>query len=235
MDAVRVPSLKVVVAGLNSTIHESHRDGDHHGFVGEAQFRWFDDKLAEYERKGWLRLSLVHHNVMRGATVDDENLKDADDLREILGDRLHVLLHGHTHQGRIEMLGSLPVISTGRAAVKRDQRPGPSQDEPGETPNQYQLVRLTRGGLWCAARAYAYERKRWVGDNRVSKQGDCWWYSLDRAWSYVGATFPSPTAADTTDEDDAEPESMRLDRRGGGEDRDAKEICVDEFSHTWSG
>jgi 3',5'-cyclic AMP phosphodiesterase CpdA len=190
-----IPLLKVVIAGLNSTIHESHRDADHHGFVGEAQLRWFRDRLREYENKGWLRVGLVHHNAVRRASVDDENLKDTDDLREHLGELLHVLLHGHTHQGRIEMIGpSLPVIATGSAAVKRDQRPGPSPDQPGETPNQYQLVRFTRTGLWCAAREYTYERKRWIGDTRVSKLGDRWWYSLDRTWSRAEATFPPPTA-----------------------------------------
>jgi 3',5'-cyclic AMP phosphodiesterase CpdA len=200
-----IPALKVVVAGLNSTIHESHLDADHHGFVGEAQLRWFRDKLADYERKGWLRVGLVHHNVVRKASVDDENLKDADLLREYLGELLHVLLHGHTHQGRVEMLGPLlPVISTGSAAVKRDQRPGPSPDQPGETPNQYQLVRLTRTGLWCAARAYTYEPKRWIGDTRVSRSGDRWWYSLDRAWPRAEATFP-PLAAAPPGRDAAEP------------------------------
>jgi WD40 repeat protein/3',5'-cyclic AMP phosphodiesterase CpdA len=191
-----IPALKVVVAGMNSTLHESHREADHHGFVGEAQLRWFSDRLEEYERRGWLRVGLVHHNAVRRAAVDDENLKDADDLREVLGERLHVLLHGHTHQGRLEMLGpSLPVISTGSAAVKRDQRPGPSQDQPGETPNQYQLVRLTRAGLWCAARQYTYERKRWIGDTRVSKSGDRAHYSLDRTWPRADATFPPPVLA----------------------------------------
>ncbi|HWO22877.1 MAG TPA: pentapeptide repeat-containing protein [Kofleriaceae bacterium] len=213
-----IPALKVVVAGMNSTIHESHLDADHHGFVGEPQLRWFASRLAEYERKGWLRVGLVHHNAVRRAALDDENLQDADDLREILGDRLHVLLHGHTHQGRVEMLGpSLPVISTGSAAVRRDQRPGPSQDQPGETPNQYQIVRITRGGLWCAAREYTYERKRWVGDTRVSKHGDRWWHSLDRAWPTAEATFPpaAPTAhrrdshATSDDDHGAERREMR--------------------------
>jgi 3',5'-cyclic AMP phosphodiesterase CpdA len=226
-----IPALKVVVAGLNSTIHESHREEDHHGFVGEAQLRWFSDRLAEYERKGWLRIGLVHHNAVRRAAVDDENLKDADDLREILGERLHVLLHGHTHQGRLEMLGpSLPVISTGSAAVKRDQRPGPSHDQPGETPNQYQIVRLTRAGLWCAAREYTYQRKRWIGDTRVSKSGDRWWYSFDRTWPQAEATFPPPAATesrrgaahpgpDIDDPMDAadheDPDSARRSRKGG--------------------
>ena len=34
--------------------------------------------------------------------------------------------------------------------------------------------------MWCAAREYTYERKRWIGDNRVSSHGDRWWHSLDR-------------------------------------------------------
>jgi WD40 repeat protein/3',5'-cyclic AMP phosphodiesterase CpdA len=191
-----IPSLSVVVAGLNSTIGDSHRDEDHHGFVGEPQLRWFADRLVEYEARDWLRVGIVHHNAVRRAAVDDENLKDADDLRETLGDRLHLLLHGHTHQGRVEMLGpSLPVIATGSAAVRRDQRPGPSAHEAGETPNQYQIVRLTRDGLRCFAREYTYERKRWIGDTRVSKHGDVWWYEEKRTWPRAEATFPPPVSA----------------------------------------
>jgi len=190
-----IPALKVVVAGLNSTLHESHRD--HHGFVGEAQLRWFEDKLAPYERQGWLRLGLVHHNALRRAADDDENLRDADDLRNVLGERLHLLLHGHTHQGQVDMLGpTLPVVSTGSAAVKRDQRPGPPE-QPGETPNQYQLVRLTPRGLQCAARAYDYQRKRWIGDTRVSSRGDRWWYELEREWLDADTTFHARLDAST--------------------------------------
>jgi len=211
-----IPALKVVVAGLNSTIHDSHRDEDHHGFLGEPQLRWFDDRLAEYERKGWLRVGMVHHNAVRRAAADDENLTDADDLREVLGERLHVLLHGHTHQGRVEMLGpALPVISTGSAAVRRDQRPGPSPDQPGETPNQYQIVRVSRGGLWCAAREYTYERKRWIGDNRVSRHGDTWWHALDRAWPDAEATFPASAprgrpVPEVRDPDDTDSGKIRI-------------------------
>lgn len=211
-----IPSLQVVVAGLNSTIHEGHRDADHHGFVGEDQLRWFDDRLAEYERKGWLRIGLVHHNAVRRAIADDENLRDADDLRAVLGERLHVLLHGHTHQGRIEMLGpSLPVLATGSAAVARDQRPGP-QDAAGETPNQYQIVRLAAGGVWCFGRAYDHARKAWIGDTRVSPRGDRWWDHLARDWPRSSATFPSAAtlqagaadlAAVALDADGREPEA----------------------------
>src|SRR5262249_9724079 len=37
-----MPDLKLVVAGLNSTMRESHRDDDHYGYLGEAQLRWRD-------------------------------------------------------------------------------------------------------------------------------------------------------------------------------------------------
>ena len=36
-----IPDVKVVVAGLNSTMAESHREGTHYGHVGEDQLRWF--------------------------------------------------------------------------------------------------------------------------------------------------------------------------------------------------
>ena len=46
----------------------------HYGYVGEAQLDWFKKRLDEAERNGLLRIGLVHHNVVRGATDDDENL-----------------------------------------------------------------------------------------------------------------------------------------------------------------
>jgi 3',5'-cyclic AMP phosphodiesterase CpdA len=207
-----ISALQLVVAGLNSTIHESHLDADHHGFLGEEQLRWFADRLADYRRRGWLRLGMVHHNAVRRAAIDEENLKDADDLRNILGDQLHLLLHGHTHEGRVEMLGpALTVISTGSAAVARDQRPGPPR-VPGEVPNQYQLVRLTPDGLWHATREYAYERKRWIGDNRVSPRGDRWWASYAGIWRAAGAIFPlgAPTSGPVAAADDADAAAREL-------------------------
>src|SRR5262249_56779287 len=97
-----MPDISVVVAGLNSTMAESHRDEDHYGWVGEHQLRWFAERLDEYRRRGWLRLAAVHHNVVRGAVLDEENLRDADDLDPILGQPgpVNVLLHGHTHDRR---------------------------------------------------------------------------------------------------------------------------------------
>jgi 3',5'-cyclic AMP phosphodiesterase CpdA len=95
-----IPNLKIVIAGLNSTIAESHRDGTHYGYAGEAQLRWFAERLKPFKEKGWLRIGAVHHNYQRGYTDDDENLKDADDLAQLLGSSLNILLHGHTHGGQ---------------------------------------------------------------------------------------------------------------------------------------
>jgi 3',5'-cyclic AMP phosphodiesterase CpdA len=52
-----MPELKLVVAGLNSTMRESHQAEDHYGYLGEAQLRWFADKLAPYRQEGWLRIA----------------------------------------------------------------------------------------------------------------------------------------------------------------------------------
>jgi DNA-binding beta-propeller fold protein YncE len=79
-----MPDLQVVVAGLNSTIAESHRDEDHYGFLGQAQLRWFAERLATFEERGWLRIGVVHHH----------SLRDADDFEHILAPRLNRVLYG---------------------------------------------------------------------------------------------------------------------------------------------
>ena len=159
--------LRMVVAGLNSTMAESHLEGSHYGHVGEAQLRWFKNELERYVRQEWAVLGLVHHNVVRGAAADDENLRDVDDLKLILGDSLDLLLHGHTHNGRLERLGRLPVLSTGSAALKAEQRPL-------EVPNQYQCLRLSAAGIDRWTRRYDPGDKRWIGDTRCSPNGDKW-------------------------------------------------------------
>jgi hypothetical protein len=66
----------------------------------------------------------VHHNVVRGAVLDDENFRDADDLDRWLGlsqpGAVNLILHGHTHDGQVHRLPSgLIALSTGSAAVPR--------------------------------------------------------------------------------------------------------------------
>jgi 3',5'-cyclic AMP phosphodiesterase CpdA len=177
-----IEELRLVIAGLNSTWKESHRKEDHHGWVGEKQLRWFAEKLRTYRERGWLRLGLVHHNVLRGAMEDDENLRDADALERILGAELSVLLHGHTHEGRLGRLGRLPVLSTGSASVVRDARPQ-------EVPNQYQLIRIYPDRIWFGTRQYAPDQNRWIGDTRSSTTGNQWFHEEPVTLEQVGETF----------------------------------------------
>lgn len=169
-----LPELKIVVAGLNSTMRESHKEKDpkdpasifgHYGHVGEAQLHWFKKRLEEAESKGWLRVGLVHHNALRGATDDDENLRDAQLLVDRIGSKLNLLLHGHTHNGSLGFLDhDLPVISTGSAAVKAEQRPE-------EVPNQYQIIQVRRDGFTTWAQQYTPALRKWIADPRIAKNG----------------------------------------------------------------
>ncbi|MDQ3886332.1 MAG: trypsin-like peptidase domain-containing protein, partial [Actinomycetota bacterium] len=188
-----MPDLAVVVAGLNSTMAESHRDTDHYGWVGEHQLRWFAERLARYRDLGWLRLGAVHHNVVRGAMLDDENLRDADDLDQRLGQPglVNLVLHGHTHDGRLHRLSSgLLALSTGSAAVTAEARPQ-------EVPNQYQLLAVSPSAVTRHARQYAVGQRRWIGDTRVSPDGSDWRHHEPHPLNQVTATFPAvqPDAA----------------------------------------
>jgi hypothetical protein len=156
-----VPDLKVVVAGLNSTMTESHRSEDHYGSVGEAQVHWFAERLEGYRRDGWLRIGAVHHNPRRAAVRDDEsNLRDTDVVDRVLGPRLHLFLHGGAHMTSTEYLGAsgVPVLSAGTAV------------------NGYQLLRIDAAGLTRHPRASASESEPST--------------RLDRRWVDATAVFP---------------------------------------------
>jgi WD40 repeat protein/3',5'-cyclic AMP phosphodiesterase CpdA len=213
-----LPELSVVVAGLNSTLRESHLDkapGEpasifgHYGYVGEAQLAWFQKKLDEAEALGWLRIGLVHHNALRGAEDDDENLRDAHLLKHRLGGKLNLLLHGHTHLGSLEWLGrDLPVISTGSAAVKSAARPE-------EVPNQYQIIQVHRDGLRCWARQFVPKERKWIGDPRVSNDGSDWRREEKVAFPNTHGTFGAqePSARSRS-------RALRFQKRRPGDDVD---------------
>jgi hypothetical protein len=161
-----VRTLKVVVAGLNSTMAETHEV--HVGQVGEAQLHWFADRLRGYESDGWLRIGAVHHNPVGGATRSDENLQDTEMLDDILGGQLNLLLHGHTPDAQMQWLrwlkGGAPILSTGSAAIH-------AGDRSEGMPNQYQLIRIGRNGFTRYARAYVPDQGRWIGDRRLDRTG----------------------------------------------------------------
>jgi WD40 repeat protein/uncharacterized protein YjbI with pentapeptide repeats/3',5'-cyclic AMP phosphodiesterase CpdA len=197
-----MPDLRVVVAGLNSTMAESHRDEDHYGWVGPAQLDWFADHLREYRDDGWLVLGAVHHGTIAGASEDDENLRDADDLDRILGrpgpghpagpGLLHLLLQGHPHDGRLHRLPSgLPALSTGRAA-------GAASARPHRAPSRYQLLTLRPTGITRHAREYLKDGERWTGDDRADPARNTWQHTGPVSLSAPAALAePSVTMKDT--------------------------------------
>jgi WD40 repeat protein/3',5'-cyclic AMP phosphodiesterase CpdA len=163
-----VADLQVVVAGLNSTMAESHRPDDHHGLVGEAQAGWFAERLAAYADAGWLRVGAVHHAPLPGLPAVD-SLRDADMVDRVLRDLLNVLLHGNDGAaGR----------DAGRALLGTGGK------------HRYQLLRLELGGLARWSRRYDPDARSWVPDGPAQPE----W--LSRTWTAVGATFPEPVAAD---------------------------------------
>src|SRR5262249_58256640 len=129
----------------------------------------------------------------------DETLQDAEALDRILGHNapgypagtgaLPLLLHGHTHDGRVHRLPSgLLALSTGSAAVTPEARPT-------EVPNQYQMFRLRPDGVTRFARAYLADQKRWTGDNRADLVADSWMHTEPVVLAAQAAIAAPPPAS----------------------------------------
>ena len=130
-----MPDLRVVVAGLNSTMADSHRAEDRYGWIGEAQAAWFAERLRPYEEAGWLRIGVVRHAPAPGFTgaashADPDTLRDTATLDRLLGQRLNLLLHGPGQGGP----GSA-TLSSGLLAL------------PAADPGRHEILELTPGGL----------------------------------------------------------------------------------------
>ena len=191
-----INDLAVVVAGLNSTIPDTHQEADHYGEAGERQLRWFARRLADHKERGWLRLAVIHHGpaggplVPAGAPSASAALRDADDLDDILGQSrlVNLLLHGHAPEVMVRRLPSgLVTLSAGAVSAA------------AATP-QYQLITIRRDGLTRAVRQYGpggpglplAGRGRWVGDTRVSPAGSDWRDRVDCTLTEVDEALPPP-------------------------------------------
>ena len=196
---IEIPELKTAFACLNSTMAEGHleepagdkseiaqrkkeRGGEygHYGWCGEKQISWFAKNLISYERRQWLRVALIHHNLQpESRYVDKEYLRDAADFERMLGNRVNLVLHGHTHAadtrwlGGLQQTGHVPVMPTGSAGLKQDQRFN-------ETPIQYQFIRIADNRIERFGREYRREAKIFVGDNLIGG-GNNWQAALPLA------------------------------------------------------
>lgn len=178
---------KLVIAGLNSTMKDSHKSEDHYGYVGKKQLDQFAEKLAKYKEREWLRIVALHHNVRSAAPGDNAGLKDAKEFTRLLGGSANLILHGHIHEDVTELTNmGVPILATGSAAIKRDKRPE-------EIPNQYQIIQIWPTGFkrWC--RAYYVGQARWIGDTRIHKDGYEWAQEMSAAsFHNLSGTFGIP-------------------------------------------
>ncbi|HEX4812450.1 MAG TPA: TIR domain-containing protein [Nonomuraea sp.] len=132
--------LKVVVAGLNSTMAMSHLERDAYALLGEAQAAWFAERLRPYEESAWLRLGAIGHPPAR--------LRDAPAFDRLLAHRLNVLFHGgpaEPAEGRIAAprAGRHQVVEITPDGL-RVWRPGEGVPEP--VPGRWRAARATFTG-----------------------------------------------------------------------------------------
>ncbi|WP_437299044.1 HipA N-terminal domain-containing protein [Sorangium sp. So ce426] len=176
------PDLRVVVAGVNSAIAESHRPEDHYGFVGEQQLRFFAGKLRPYKEQGFLRIAAMHHDPLHPGEVEAAK-QDAKDLKGMLRPYLNLVVHGHLHEEQLGWLDNdVPVLGIGSAGVKVPERPP-------EVPNQYQIVQVYPDRLAYGTRAYVPDQKRWIGCLRSDPEGRAWRVEKRVGFERVAATF----------------------------------------------
>ncbi|WP_239330805.1 TIR domain-containing protein [Frankia sp. CiP3] len=136
-----IPDLEIVVAGVNSTIAMSHREGDGYGLVGEAQAAWFAHRLRPFEEAGWLRVGTLHHAPQPDTVAEGggDFLRDTSTFDRILGPRLNLLLTGGPDPGEGD--NGLRRTDYGLAVA------------PPTPPGWVQLVEIRHDGL-----------SRWEGD-----------------------------------------------------------------------
>ncbi|WP_433324822.1 TIR domain-containing protein [Spirillospora sp. CA-294931] len=122
-----IPDLKVAVAGLNSTLPQSHREEDRYGQVGTSQAAWFTERLRHFEDEGWLRLAAIEHTPVAG---EPGALRDPETVDGLLGGHVNLFF-----QGTETDLGAIPVLASGAPSV------------PARGPGRHQIVVVRRDGL----------------------------------------------------------------------------------------
>ena len=186
-----MPDLRLVVAGLNSTMAMSHRQADDHGEVGQAQARWFADRLAGYERAGWFRVAVGHHPPLAADRVSSTKATDADGADLILGGHLNLLVAAHGHGGPTST-APLPAVP---ARLPRSGTPLISAHPPHPVPTaesavRYQLIRVDRTELTRLDRRFSRRSGAWRAADEAGPAGTV---TYRARWEHAGTTFPRPT------------------------------------------
>ena len=165
-----IPDVNVVVAGLNSTISETHLADGHYGAVGEDQLRWFAARLAGYKRRGWLRLGAVYHDISQDSSDGREIFADIAEVNRILGipDLISLFMSGCAREVQVSSLSSdVAVVYPGSDPLENEQVSRP-------TLGQYQIIKLQANGFTRYARRYDPDAQCWIGDARATSTGSDW-------------------------------------------------------------
>jgi WD40 repeat protein/uncharacterized protein YjbI with pentapeptide repeats len=100
-----VPQLRLVIAGLNSSMAITHQPEHDYGAIGNEQAAWFGQRLHEYEDAGWLRLGVMCHPPGHGAGA----LRDTDLFSRLVATRLNLLVHAPGAAGtELHTVGAKP-------------------------------------------------------------------------------------------------------------------------------
>lgn len=158
--------LKLTVAGLNSTFAESHREEDRYGFLGDRQLEWFGRELEDARQREWLRIAVVHHDLRGEPTRPGERLRDREALLGALGERINLVLQGHSWDGRSDRIAGagaggadIPVLAAGSPELPAEAGPDPGT-------NLYQVLRIRRDQIHRWTRICRAGRSPWANDPR---------------------------------------------------------------------
>lgn len=168
-----------VILALNSCVKESEEDKDHYGFIGINQLKKAVDKLHRLSDRDMIKIIAFHHNYLCRSNLDNENLRDSDELSEIINNAgIDLILHGHRHIAGIEQIVNpltqqkLTIIGAGSAGLDHDYLP--------DNPNQYGIILFEKDThkkcklimRQFSAQTYGMEGKgKWVADTSVSEDG----------------------------------------------------------------
>lgn len=123
------PELGMLIAALNSCVQESELEQDHYGLVTIDQVTKAVQRCDEIDpKREVLRIAVMHHNFQRDSDCDNENLRDADNIKAaLLKGGFRLLLHGHQHKPKAEVSGypghSIHVLATGSAGLDSEVIP----------------------------------------------------------------------------------------------------------------
>jgi WD40 repeat protein len=155
-----VTDLRVAVAGLNSTLAQTHLSDGAPGRLGAQQVDWFADCMTSFERDGHLRIGVVGHAPTAAARPAAWALADSSALDGVLGPHLNLLLHSDTPAD-----GEVTELPSGLTVL-----PPPAGGA--------RLLHLTRAGLACWPLPAPGEAAATAPSVRLRKR-----------WQAVGQTF----------------------------------------------